>query len=271
MAMGFTEEQIRRYSRHIVLHEVGGKGQKRLLEASVFLVGAGGLGSPAGIYLAAAGVGRLGIADSDQVDISNLHRQILHHNHDIGRLKVVSAAEAIADINPDVEVVQYPIRLTSENIRDIIADYDIIVEGSDNFPTKYLVNDACVLMGKPLVFAGVLTFEGQVTVFLPGKGCLRCIWPAPPPPGMVPSCEEAGVFGALPGIIGSIQAAEVIKLILGLGEPLVGRLLLFNALKMEFLELKWNHRSDCALCGESPTIKELIDYEQFCGIPSGQR
>lgn len=266
MALDLTDEQIRRYSRHIVLSHVGGKGQKKLLKSSVFLVGAGGLGSPAGVYLAAAGIGKFGIVDSDQVDLSNLHRQILHHNHDIGRPKVVSAAEAIADINPDVEVVQYPVRLTSENILDIIADYDIIVEGSDNFPTKYLVNDACVLSGKPNVYAGILRFEGQATVFLPGKGCLRCIWPAPPPPGMVPSCEEVGVFGVLPGIIGAIQAAEVIKLILGIGEPLVGKLLSFDALSMEFYKVKWNHRSDCPLCGDEPTITELIDYEQFCGV-----
>ena len=270
MIKSLTEEQIRRYSRHIVLKEVGGRGQRKLLEASVLLVGAGGLGSPVGVYLSAAGVGKIGLVDSDRVDISNLHRQILHHNHDIGRPKVVSAAEAIADINPDVEVVQSPIRLTSENIRDIITDYDIIVEGSDNFPTKYLVNDACVLEGKPLVFAGILRFQGQVTVFLPGKGCLRCLFPMPPPPGSMPSCEEAGVFGVLPGIIGTIQAAEVIKLILGLGESLVGKLILFDALEMEFLKFKWTRRSDCPLCGDKPTINELIDYEQFCGVPSEQ-
>ena len=271
--MGFTDEQIRRYSRQIVLPGVGGKGQRKLLEAKVFLVGAGGLGSPAAVYLAAAGVGRLGICDSDHVDVSNLHRQILHHTHDIGRPKVVSAAETIADINPDVEVVRYPIRLSSENIIDIITDYDIVVEGSDNFPTKYLVNDACFLTGKPNVHAGISRFMGQVTVFISGKGCLRCIWPAPPPPGMVPSCQEAGVLGALPGMVGAIQATEAIKLILGLSEPLVGRLLILNALQMEFYTVKPNHRDDCALCGKNPTIKELIDYEQFCGIPSegGQR
>lgn len=268
MYLGFTDEQIRRYSRQIVLPGVGGKGQMKLLNAKVFLVGAGGLGSPAAVYLAAAGVGRLGISDSDRVDLSNLQRQILHHTHDLGRLKVVSAAEAIADINPDVEVVQYPVRLSSENIIDIITDYDIVVEGSDNFPTKYLVNDACFLAGKPNVHAGIFRFEGQVTVFRPGTGCLRCIWPTPPPPGLVPSCQEAGVLGALPGIVGAIQATEVIKLILGLGEPLVGSLLVFDALGMEFHKARSNHRLDCALCGNNPTIKELIDYEQFCGIPS---
>ncbi|NVM25269.1 MAG: molybdopterin-synthase adenylyltransferase MoeB [Desulfobacterales bacterium] len=267
---GFTDEQIRRYSRQIVLPGVGGKGQRKLLEAKVFLVGAGGLGSPAAVYLAAAGVGKLGICDSDHVDLSNLQRQILHHTHDLGKPKVVSAAEAIADINPDVEVVQHPVRLSSENILDIITDYDIVLEGSDNFPTKYLVNDACFLAGKPNVHAGIFRFEGQVTVFRPGKGCLRCIWPAPPPPGLVPSCQEAGVLGALPGIVGAIQATEVIKLILGLGEPLVGRMLLFDALRMEFYTARCNQRHDCALCGKNPTIKELIDYEQFCGIPSEQ-
>ncbi|MBW2003689.1 MAG: molybdopterin-synthase adenylyltransferase MoeB [Deltaproteobacteria bacterium] len=266
--LGFTEEQIRLYSRQIVLPGVGGRGQRKLLEAKVFLVGAGGLGSPAALYLAAAGVGKLGICDSDNVDLSNLHRQILHHTHDIGRPKVVSAAEAIADINPHVEVVQYPVRLSSENIMDIITGYDIVVEGSDNFQTKYLVNDACFLAGKPDVHAGILRFEGQVTVFIPGKGCLRCIWPAPPPPGMVPSCQEAGVLGALPGIVGAIQASEAIKLILCLGKSLVGELLLFDFLEMEIYKARFNHRHDCALCGNNPTIKELIDYEQFCGIPS---
>lgn len=270
MFLGFTEEQIRRYSRQIVLPGVGGKGQKKLLEAKVFMVGAGGLGSPAALYLAAAGVGKLGICDSDTVDESNLQRQILHHIHDVGKSKVVSAAEAISEINPDVEVVQYQVRLSSDNIIDLITGYDIVVEGSDNFPTKYLVNDACFLTGKPDVHAGILRFDGQLTVFIPGKGCLRCIWPDPPPPNMVPSCQEAGVLGVLPGIVGSIQATEVIKLILGLGKPLVGELLLFDALGMEFHKAKCNRRHDCALCGDEPTIKELIDYEQFCGIPSEQ-
>ena len=266
MFLGFTEEQIRRYSRQIVLPGVGGKGQKRLLEAKILLVGAGGLGSPAAIYLSAAGVGRLGICDSDTVDLSNLQRQILHHTHDLGKPKVVSAAEAIAEINPDVEVIQHQVWLSSENIMDIIADYDIVVEGSDNFPTKYLVNDACFLAGKPDVHAGILRFEGQLSVFIPGKGCLRCIWPEPPPPDMVPSCQEAGVLGALPGIMGGLQATEVIKLILGLGRPLAGEVLAFDALDMEFYRAKYNRRHDCALCGDNPTIMGLIDYEQFCGI-----
>lgn len=270
MYLGFTDDQIRRYSRQIVLPGVGGKGQRKLLEAKVFLVGAGGLGSPAAVYLAAAGVGKLGICDSDNVDVSNLHRQILHHSHDLGRQKVVSAGETITDINPDVEVEQYPVRLSSENIMDIIADYDIVVEGSDNFPTKYLVNDACFLAGKPNVHAGILRFEGQITVFTPGKGCLRCISPVPPPPDMVPSCQEAGVLGALAGVVGTIQATEVIKLILGLGEPLAGKFLIFDALRMEFYKVNYHHRQDCALCGNDPTIKELIDYKQFCGISPEQ-
>lgn len=264
--MDLTDEHIRRYGRQIVLPGVGGRGQRKLMEAKVFLVGAGGLGSPAAIYLAAAGVGTLGICDFDHVDLSNLHRQILHHTNDLGRPKVVSATEAIAAINPQTEVVQYPVRLSSENIMDIIADYDMVIEGSDNFSTKYLVNDACFLAGKPNVHAGILRFEGQVTVFMPGKGCLRCISPAPPPPGMVPSCQEAGVLGALPGVIGAIQAAEAMKLILGLGEPLVGKLLCFDVLRMEFHKMNYNQRHDCALCGKSPIIKKPIDYEQFCGI-----
>jgi len=266
----FTEEQIKRYSRHIALSEIGGKGQKKLLTSSVFIVGAGGLGSPVGLYLAAAGVGKIGIVDYDKVELSNLQRQILHHTQDIGRLKVTSAAEAIADINPDVEIIQYNLKLTSENIMEIISNYDIIVEGSDNFPTKYLVNDACFFLRKPLVFAGILRFEGQVTLFLPGKGCLRCIWSSPPPPGLIPSCEEAGVLGVLPGIIGSIQAAEVIKLILGLGEPLVGKLMVFDALTMELQKFRWHPRPNCPLCGEKSTISKLIDYEEFCGISSMQ-
>lgn len=269
--LGFTEEQIRRYSRQIVLPGVGGKGQKKLMEAKVFLVGAGGLGSPAALYLAAAGVGKLGICDSDRVDLSNLHRQILHSTRDLGKAKVVSATETIDEINPDVEVVQYPVRLSSENIMDIITDYDIVVEGSDNYPTKYLVNDACFLAEKPEVHAGILRFEGQVTVFMPGQGCLRCIWPVPPPPGMMPSCQEAGVLGALPGIVGAIQATEVMKLILGLGEPLVGKFLCFDALHMDFRKVDNVRRDDCALCGDNPTIKELIDYENFCGISSERK
>lgn len=259
MAWSFSEEQIRRYSRQIVLREVGGRGQRKLLKASVFVVGAGGLGSPAALYLAAAGVGRLGIADPDRVDLSNLHRQVLHRTSDVGRSKVASAADTLAALNPDTQVIQYPTKLTTENVRRILADYDIVVEGSDNFPTKYLVNDACCLLGKPLVYAGVLRFEGQVTTFIPGRGCLRCLFPSPPPAGMVPSCEEAGIFGAVTGIIGAIQAAEAIKLILGLGEPLSERLLLFDALRMEFRTVRWHRRSDCVLCGDWSTIREVND------------
>jgi adenylyltransferase/sulfurtransferase len=265
-ATPFTEEQIRRYSRHIILSEVGGKGQRKLLEAKVLLIGAGGLGSPAALYLAAAGVGTLGIVDFDAVDLSNLQRQLLHHNHDLGRPKTVSAAETIADLNPDVKVIPHQVQLSSANIMDIIADYDIVVDGCDNFPTRYLVNDACVLAGKPNVHGSIYRFEGQTTVFLPGKGCYRCLYPAPPPPGMVPSCQEAGVLGVLPGIIGTIQAIETIKLILGLGEPLVGRLLLFDALAMEFREVRIRKDPACPICGDNPTIHQLIDYEDFCGI-----
>lgn len=265
----FTEEQTRRYSRHIILSQVGGKGQRRLLEASVLLVGAGGLGSPAAVYLAAAGIGKLGIVDFDVVDLSNLHRQILHHNNDLGTPKTVSATQAINDINPDVQVVQHPVQLTSENVMDIVAGYDIVVDGSDNFPTRYLVNDACVFSGKPNVHGSIFRFEGMATVFLPGRGCYRCLFPAPPPPGAVPSCQEAGVLGVLPGIIGLIQATETIKLILNIGEPLNGRLLTFDALNMEFREVRFRRHADCPVCGDNPTITELTDYQEFCDIPAG--
>ncbi|MFQ5826788.1 MAG: molybdopterin-synthase adenylyltransferase MoeB [Dehalococcoidia bacterium] len=266
MALNFTEEQIKRYSRHIILRQVGGKGQRKLLDARVLLIGAGGLGCPAGVYLAAAGVGHIGIVDFDRVDLSNLQRQILHHNSDLGRQKVVSAAEAMVDINPDVEVVQYPVHLSSENIMDIIADWDIVVDGSDNFPTRYLVNDACVLAGKSNIHGSIFQFEGQATVFLPGQGCYRCLYPEPPPPGAVPNCQEAGVFGVLPGTIGVIQATETVKLILGLGTSLAGYLLIFDALDMEFHKVKLRKNPDCPICGENPTIHELIDYQQFCGL-----
>ncbi|MFA4837371.1 MAG: molybdopterin-synthase adenylyltransferase MoeB, partial [Dehalococcoidia bacterium] len=226
----FTEEQIKRYSRHIILNEVGGKGQRKLLQARVLLVGAGGLGSPVGTYLAAAGIGKIGIVDSDVVDLSNLQRQIIHHGHDLGKAKVVSAAEAIADINPDVQVAQHQVRLTSENIMNIIADYDIVVDCSDNFPTRYLVNDACVLAGKPNIHGSIFRFDGMATVFTPENGCYRCLFPEPPPPGEVPSCRETGVLGVLPGIIGLVQATETIKLILNIGKSLSGRLLMFDAL-----------------------------------------
>lgn len=265
-ALPFSEDQIRRYSRHIILPEVGGKGQRKLLEAKVLLIGTGGLGSPTALYLAAAGVGTLGVVDFDVVDLSNLQRQVIHHVHDLGRPKVQSAAETIRDINPDVEVIQHNVRVASDNIMGIIRDYDVVVDGCDNFATRYLVNDACVLAGKPNVYGSIFRFDGQATVFAPGKGCYRCLFPAPPPPGMVPSCQEAGVLGVLPGIIGVIQATEVVKLILGVGEPLINRLLLYDALAMEFREVKTRRDANCPICGDNPTIKELIDYEEFCGI-----
>ncbi|HIQ06607.1 MAG TPA: molybdopterin-synthase adenylyltransferase MoeB [Anaerolineae bacterium] len=266
---GFTEEQIRRYSRQIILPHVGGEGQRKLLKSKVLLIGAGGLGSPAGLYLAAAGVGTLGFVDFDVVDISNLHRQVLHHTNDVGRPKTESAKETIQAINPDVRVTCHQERLSSENALDIFANYDVIVDGSDNFPTKYLTNDACVFLGKPLVFGAVFQFDGQTSVFLPHQSpCYRCLFPTPPPPGSVPSCQEAGVFGVVPGVIGCIQAVETIKLLLGLGESLAGRLLVFDALAMEFLEMRIERSLECPVCGDHPTVTELIDYELFCGLRS---
>ena len=266
-----TEEQVRRYSRHLILPEVGGRGQRKLLNSKVLIIGAGGLGSPAALYLAAAGVGTLGIADFDVVDLSNLQRQILHHGHDVGRPKVQSAVETIADLNPDVKVVPYQEALNSKNARQIFADYDVIVNGCDNFPTRYLANDACVLLGKPMVDGSIFKFEGQATVFLPRHGCYRCLYPAPPPPGVVPSCAEAGVLGVVCGVIASIQGVETIKLLLGLGEPLVGRLVFFDALAMEFRQVKYRRDPVCPVCGDHPTITDLIDYQEFCGVPSAAR
>jgi adenylyltransferase/sulfurtransferase len=263
----FTPEQVKRYQRQIILPEVGPVGQRKLLAAKVLCVGAGGLGSPAALYLAAAGVGTLGIVDFDTVDLSNLHRQLLHGHKDIGRPKTESARDTLRDRNPDVNVVLHNVPLTSENALEIIGQYDIVVNGSDNFPTRYLVNDACVLLKKPLVDGGMFKFDGQATVFLPGKGCYRCLFPAPPPPGAAPSCAEAGVLGALPGVIGAIQAVETMKLILGIGEPLVNRLLLFDALAMEFREVKIRRDPECPVCGDNPTITQLIDYVEFCGLP----
>jgi molybdopterin/thiamine biosynthesis adenylyltransferase/molybdopterin converting factor small subunit len=263
----FSPEQAVRYSRHIILPEIGGVGQRKLLNAKVLLIGAGGLGSPAALYLAAAGVGTLGIVDFDAVDLSNLHRQIIHGHANIGRSKVDSARDRLADVNPDARVVAHEEALTSHNAMEILGQYDIVVNGSDNFATRYLVNDAAYLLGKPLVDGSIFRFEGQATVFLPGRGCYRCLFPAPPPPGAVPSCAEAGVLGALPGMIGVIQATETIKLILGLGEPLVNRLLLYDALGMEFREVKIRRDPECPLCGDNPSIRELIDYEAFCGAP----
>jgi adenylyltransferase/sulfurtransferase len=262
-----TEEQIRRYSRHLILPEVGGAGQRKLLNSRVLLIGAGGLGSPVALYLAAAGVGSVGIVDFDVVDLSNLQRQILHHGHDVGRPKVQSAVDTIGDLNPDVKVIPYQEALSSENVRRIFADFDVVVNGCDNFPTRYLVNDACVFLGKPMVDGSIFKFEGQATVFLPGHGCYRCLYPAPPPPGVVPSCAEAGVLGVVCGVIASIQGVETIKLLLGLGEPLVGRLVFFDALAMEFRQVKYRRDPACPVCGDHPTITDLIDYHEFCGVP----
>ena len=262
-----TEEQVRRYSRHLILPEVGGAGQRKLLNSRVLLIGAGGLGSPVALYLAAAGVGTLGIVDFDVVDLSNLQRQILHHGHDVGRPKVQSAVDTIGDLNPDVKVIPYQEALSSENVRRIFGDFDVVVNGCDNFPTRYLVNDACIFLRKPMVDGSIFKFEGQATVFLPGHGCYRCLYPAPPPPGVVPSCAEAGVLGVVCGVIASIQGVETIKLLLGLGEPLVGRLVFFDALAMEFRQVKYRRDPACPVCGDHPTITDLIDYHEFCGVP----
>ncbi len=262
-----SNEEIFRYSRHLIMPEVGMAGQKKLKAASVLMIGAGGLGSPVGLYLAAAGIGRLGIIDFDVVDQTNLQRQLLHSTKDVGRSKLESARETISEINPNVKIETYETRLTSDNALEILSKYDLIVDGADNFPTRYLVNDACVLLGKPYVYGSIFRFDGQVTVFNPKNGpCYRCLYPAPPPPGLVPSCAEGGVLGILPGIIGSLQALEAIKLIIGQGDTLAGRLLLFDALKLKFRELKLHKNPDCPICGEHPTIHELIDYELFCGI-----
>ena len=264
-----TPEELRRYNRHLILPEVGLEGQKKLKAASVLLVGAGGLGSPLALYLAAAGVGRLGLVDFDVVDETNLQRQVLHGTKDVGRPKLESARDRILDINPHVQVDLYETRLTSENALDIIKEYDLVADGTDNFPTRYLVNDACVLAGKPNVYASIFRFEGQVSVFgTPDGPCYRCLYPEPPPPGLVPSCAEGGVLGVLPGLVGTIQATEVIKMILGIGTPLIGRLLLVDALHMQFRTLKVRKNPECPICGEHRTIHELIDYEQFCGLPS---
>ena len=262
-----AQQQLERYSRHIRLDEVGLAGQRKLLDSRVLIIGAGALGSGAAVYLAAAGVGTLGIVDGDSVDLSNLQRQILHFTHDVGRPKVQSARRHIEDINPDVRVVAHREWLTSENAMRIIADYDLVLNGSDNFPTRYLVNDACVLLSKPLVDATILKWEGQATVFLPGRGCYRCLFPAPPPPGSVPSCAEGGIIGALAGHMSTLEALEAIKVLLGLGDPLAGRLILFDALAGEYQQLRWKRNPECPVCGDHPSIHELIDYEGFCGVP----
>jgi sulfur-carrier protein adenylyltransferase/sulfurtransferase len=266
--MDLNNDEIRRYSRHLILPEVGMAGQKRIRSTSVLCIGAGGLGSPIAMYLAAAGVGKLGILDFDKVDFSNLQRQIIHGTKDVGRPKTESAKETILGINPNTEVVIHETRISSENAMEIISKYDIVVDGTDNFPTRYLTNDACVLLKKPNVYGSIFRFEGQASVFAPHLGgpCYRCLYPEPPPPGMVPSCAEGGVLGVLPGIVGTIQATEILKLALGRGSSLTGRLLLFNALDMKFRELKLRRDPKCPICGDNPTIKELIDYEQFCGI-----
>ncbi|HEX6971676.1 MAG TPA: molybdopterin-synthase adenylyltransferase MoeB [Limnochordia bacterium] len=263
----FDEEEIRRYSRHILLPEVGGTGQRKLKEARVFIVGAGGLGSPAAFYLAAAGVGTIGVVDDDAVDTSNLQRQILHRTEDVGRPKVESAARALRAINPHVDVITYKERLTASNVRAIIREYDVIVDGVDNFPTRYLVNDACVLEGKPLVDAGVLRWDGVILTVQPRVGpCYRCIFPEPPPPGLVPSCQEAGVIGAITGVMGTLQALEAVKVILGVGETLNGRLLLFDALQSRFREVKARRDPGCAVCGDHPTITEPVEYDLTCEL-----
>lgn len=268
--MELSHQEILRYSRHLIMPEVGMAGQKKLKEASVLCIGVGGLGSPLAMYLAAAGVGRIGLVDFDVVDFSNLHRQILHHTQDVGRPKLESAAEKLRAINPEIEIVLHEAMFTSVNAMEICKDYDVIADGTDNFPTRYLTNDVCVLLGKPNVYASIFRFEGQASVFQAEKGpCYRCLYPEPPPPGMVPSCAEGGVLGILPGIMGTIQATEVIKLILGTGEPLIGRLLLFNALEMRWREVQPMKDPDCPICGENPSIHKLIDYEQFCGISMG--
>ncbi len=266
--MEFTDEQLLRYSRHIILPEVGGRGQAKIAAAKVVIVGAGGLGCPVGYYLTAAGVGTIGLIDNDTVEMSNLQRQIAHNVHTLGMPKVESAARTFEALNPDVTVVQIKKRISKDDILDLIKDYDIVVDGSDNFPTRYLVNDACGLAKKPLVSGAILRFEGQVTTILPGEGhCYRCLFEDPPPPGLVPSCQEAGVLGVLPGVIGGLQATEVLKLILGKGDPLKNELLIYNALKTTFRKVKVPKNPNCPVCGENPTITELLDYnEGYCGL-----
>ena len=262
-----TNDEVARYSRHLIMPEVGMAGQLKLRSARVLCIGAGGLGSPVALYLAAAGVGTLGLVDFDEVDYSNLQRQIIHGTPDVGRPKLASAMDRLKALNPEVDVVPHEVALSSENALGLFADYDMVVDGTDNFPTRYLVNDACVLSGKPNVYGSISRFEGQASVFAAPDGpCYRCMFPEPPPPGLVPSCAEGGVLGILPGVVGTLQATEAIKLILGVGEPLVGRFLLFDALKMRFRELKVRRDPECPVCGESPTVTELIDYQQFCGV-----
>lgn len=268
--MNLTPEQLTRYSRHFILPEVGEEGQKKLLKSRVLIVGTGGLGSPIALYLAAAGVGTLGLVDFDNVDLSNLQRQILHTNDEIGKSKLDSAEKRIKAMNPDTNVVKYPVRLSSQNALQILKDYDVIIDGTDNFPTRYLTNDACVFLKKPNIYGSIFRFDGLITVFDAQKGpCYRCLYPEPPPPGMVPSCAEGGVLGVLPGVVGTVQATEAIKLLIGIGTTLVGRLLVYDALRMSFRELKIQKDPECPVCSKHPTVTQLIDYEQFCGLGRG--
>ncbi len=261
-----TPKQVQRYSRHLIMPGVGSAGQRKLLDSRVLIIGAGGLGSPVALYLALAGVGTIGIVDFDTVDVSNLQRQILHQDKDVGRRKVESAKETLLEYNPEVNVEIHEAPINSDNAMEIISKYDVVINGADNFATRYLVNDAAYFAGKPLVDGSILVFDGQATTYIPGQGCYRCLFPDPPPPGEVPNCSEAGVIGALPGLVGSIQALETIKIIMGVGETLSGRLLLIDALSMEFREVKVRRNPNCKLCGDNPSVTELIDYEVFCGI-----
>ena len=266
-AVTLSKEEVMRYSRHLIMPEVGMDGQLKIKAAKVLCIGTGGLGAPLGLYLAAAGVGRIGLVDFDVVDTTNLQRQVLFGTSDVGQPKTTAAANRLRNLNPDIRIDTYETQLTSANALELFKDYDIIVDGTDNFPTRYLVNDACVIAGKPNVYGSIFRFEGQITVFgYPGGPCYRCLYPEPPPPGLVPSCAEGGVLGVLPGIVGTIQAAETLKLIIGKGEPLIGRLLLFDALAMKFRELKLRKNPDCPVCGTHPTVTKLIDYAEFCGV-----
>jgi adenylyltransferase/sulfurtransferase len=261
-----TPDQVKRYSRHIIMPQIGSRGQRKLIDSKVLIIGAGGLGGPVALYLALAGVGTIGLVDFDTVDLSNLQRQVLHNTETVGMTKVASAQQTLARYNPEVTVIPHEYPINSENAMELIAQYDIIVNGADNFATRYLVNDAAYLNNKVLVDGSILIFDGQVTVYEPGRGCYRCLFPEPPPPGMVPNCAEAGVLGALTGMMGSIQATEVVKVILGIGEPLIERLLLVDALSMEFRVVRTRQNPDCPLCGNHPTVTELIDYDVFCGL-----
>jgi sulfur-carrier protein adenylyltransferase/sulfurtransferase len=265
--MALTNEEVKRYSRHLIMPEVGVEGQEKLKKGSVLCIGAGGLGSPAALYLAAAGVGTVGIVDFDVVDYSNLQRQVIHGTSDVGRSKLASAKDRLLELNPHINIETYETALSSKNALDLFRPYDVILDGTDNFPTRYLTNDACVILGKPNAYGSIFRFEGQASVFATRGGpCYRCLYPEPPPPGLVPSCAEGGVLGVLPGVVGTIQATEAIKLIMGIGEPLIGRFLIYDALRMKFRELKLKKDPDCPVCGTNPTVTELIDYEQFCGI-----